>query len=361
MRKLMKNLHLWLSLPVGLVISITCFTGAMLIFEKEISEAVQRHYYRVESVGDVTLSFDEVVAMVEPMLEQGQRITGITVSSDEERTWKVNLSKPKHAAVYVDQYSGEVLGSPERLPFFRTMFRMHRWLMDSKPADGGIFWGKVIVGISTLTLVFILLSGVVIWIPKSVKMLKNRSKVSVRHGWRRFFYDLHVAGGIYAAVLVLAMALTGLTWSFGWYRTTVYKLFGADGKQTQMQQPQRGKGGGDYAAMDIAYEDIVARYEAYNEVTVTPNSVSVKLAGMGNSRAADKYTLNTEGDIATVEMYDDAPRRQKVSGWIYATHVGNFGGYLTRILWFLAAMLGASLPLTGYYLWIKRKFGAKSK
>ncbi|MBQ5829709.1 MAG: PepSY domain-containing protein, partial [Alistipes sp.] len=37
-------------------------------------------------------------------------------------------------------------------------------------------------------------------------------------------------------------------------------------------------------------------------------------------------------------------------------HVGNWGGMLTRIFWFLAAMLGATLPLTGYYLWIKRKF-----
>lgn len=32
---------------------------------------------------------------------------------------------------------------------------------------------------------------------------------------------------------------------------------------------------------------------------------------------------------------------------------GNWGGLLTRILWFLSALLGASLPLTGYYIWIK--------
>jgi uncharacterized iron-regulated membrane protein len=27
---------------------------------------------------------------------------------------------------------------------------------------------------------------------------------------------------------------------------------------------------------------------------------------------------------------------------------------LTRIITFIAALLGATLPLTGYYLWIKR-------
>ncbi|MEO5136381.1 PepSY domain-containing protein, partial [Bacteroides ovatus] len=39
---------------------------------------------------------------------------------------------------------------------------------------------------------------------------------------------------------------------------------------------------------------------------------------------------------------------------IYSVHVGNWGGMFTRILTFIAALLGAALPLTGYYLWIKR-------
>ncbi len=352
----MKNLHLWLSLPVGLVISITCFTGAMLIFEKEISESIQREYYYVGSVGDSCIGFDEAVALVEPMLKDNQRVTGITVSSDAERTWKVNLSTPKRAAIYIDQYSGEVLGSPERLPFFRTMFRMHRWLMDSRPADGGIFWGKLIVGISTLTMVIIILTGVIIWIPKSVKMWKNRSKISLGKGWRRFFYDLHVAGGIYATLLLLAMALTGLTWSFGWYRTAFYGVLGANGEASHNSaRIAQVKSGDDYAVAEIAYRDILSRYDSYNDVTVTPNSVSVKLSAMGNSRASDRYTLDADG-IAAVDMYDAAPRKQKLPGWIYAIHVGSFGGYVTKVLWFLAALLGASLPLTGYYLWFKRKF-----
>lgn len=37
-----------------------------------------------------------------------------------------------------------------------------------------------------------------------------------------------VAGGMYALLLVLVMALTGLTWSFGWYRTAFYTVFGVD-------------------------------------------------------------------------------------------------------------------------------------
>lgn len=365
MKKLIKKLHLWLSLPLGVVMSITCFTGAMLIFEKEITESLQRRYYYVDAVGSSKISFADAIASVEPMLEEGQRITGVVVSPDPARTWKINLSAPKHAAVYVDQYSGEVLGSPKRLPFFSTMFRLHRWLMDSRPEDkGAIYWGKMIVGVSTLLFVIITITGIILWIPNSRQMWKNRSRISVTRGWRRFLYDLHVAGGIYASLLILAMALTGLTWSFEWYRNGLYSLFGASTTPVANEQkPQRADAqDSPYAVWKAAHDNVVSRYASHGDVTISKNTVSVKLTGLGNPRAADKYTFDVAtGAVESVTMYSDAPRRQKVGGWVYALHVGNFAGLFSRILWFLASMLGAALPLTGYYLWLKRNLFKSKK
>lgn len=79
---------------------------------------------------------------VELMLPDSVSVTGISVFSDPERAWQVNLSKPRRASVYVDQYTGEIKGKYERSAFFVTMFRLHRWLLDSMKADGGAFWGK---------------------------------------------------------------------------------------------------------------------------------------------------------------------------------------------------------------------------
>lgn len=56
-----------------------------------------------------------------------------------------------------------------------------------------------------------------------------------------------------------------------------------------------------------------------------------------------------------MELYADKEYDSKVKGWVYSVHVGSWGGIVTRIMWFLAAMLGATPPLTGYYLWIRRK------
>lgn len=378
MRKFFKQIHIWLSIPFGLVISITCFTGAMLIFETEITESVQRDLYYVDSVDGEPMPLPELLSRVESTLEEGQRITGVTISDDPARTYKVNLSQPKRAAIYVDQYSGEVLGQAERLEFFRTMFLLHRWLMDERPEDNNaIFWGKMIVGVSTLMFVVILISGIVIWVPRSITAWKNRSKITVTKGWHRFWYDLHVAGGIYATLLLLAMALTGLTWSFEWYREDFYKLFGVElAEQSKTaakpesgdaaQRARAGRAGRDaekrvdaspYIAWDAAYRNVRNVVGDDARITLSKGSASVSLSGWGNQRASDKYLFDeATGEITSTELYADSDRSRKIRGWIFSVHVGNWGGLLTRVLWFLAAMIGATLPLTGYYLWIKRKF-----
>ena len=56
----------------------------------------------------------------------------------------------------VNQYTGEVLGMDQRLPFFKTVLKLHRWLLCERPDnDEDIWWGKLIVGTSTLMFVFV--------------------------------------------------------------------------------------------------------------------------------------------------------------------------------------------------------------
>lgn len=347
-----------------MVIAITCFSGAMLIFEKEITRMVQRDYYYVEEVWDEPLPLEELVAIVEPTLEEGRKITGVTISDDPEQSYKVNINTPKRAAVYVDQYTGEVLGEPGRLQFFKDMFSLHRWLMDERPEDkDAVFWGKMIVGVSTLLMVIIILTGAVLWFPKSLKVLKHRLQIALRKGWHRFWYDLHAVGGIYATLLLLAMALTGLTWSFEWYNKGFYKLFGADTEASAGAVAKSSKGGAKsnienpYIHWSDVVREVESRNDDYVEMTISKGKVDVKSSNYGNQRAKDTYHFDSAtGEITSVGRYADKASGSKVKGWVYSVHVGSWGGIFTRVLWFLAAMLGATLPLTGYYLWIKRKF-----
>lgn len=377
MRKIFRNIHLWLSVPFGILITLICFSGAALVFEKEVVELCHRELYFVKKVEAAPLPMEQLMTKVAATLPDSVSVTGVNISSDPERAYQVTLSKPRRASMYVDQYTGEITGKYERAPFFNFMFRMHRWLLDSMKQDGGIFWGKMIVGTSTLMFVFVLISGVVVWWPRTRKALKNSLKIVANKGWRRFWYDLHVAGGMYALVFLLAMALTGLTWSFQWYRTGFYKTFGVEvqpsmghgnaaanatakgGKRDGKPEGREGRGAhrySPYTNWQQVYEQLAEANPDYKQISVSDGSASVAVPRFGNQRGTDRYKFNPRnGEITETTLYKDLDNSGKIRGWIYSVHVGSWGGMLTRILTFVAALIGASLPLTGYYLWIRKK------
>ena len=402
MKKIFRKIHLWLSVPFGLIITLVCFSGAMLVFENEANEWFRRDLYYVETVKGSPLPMDKLLEKVATTLPDSVAVTGVSISSDPGRAYQVSLSKPRRASLYVDQYTGEVKGKSERSGFFMFMFRMHRWLLDSmNPGNEGIFWGKMIVGVSTLLLVFVLISGIVIWWPRTRKALKNSLKITATKGWRRFWYDLHVAGGMYALIFLLAMALTGLTWSFPWYRTAFYKVFGVEVQQraaqgheqksdaqkrnTKLAAHREKKREGNevrkgersrrpennhsdmysvtspFVYWQEIYDKLRRQNPEYKQISISSGTASVSFNRFGNQRASDRYSFNTDnGEFTETSLYQHQDKSGKIRGWIYSVHVGNWGRMFTRILAFIAALIGAALPLTGYYLWI-RKFIRQSK
>lgn len=382
-RKLFKKLHLWLSLPFGLIIMTTCLTGALLVFEKEITELVRHDSYTIPVRKTQSLSLQSLLERVARETPDSVQITSVTIPSDFRRSYTVGLSKPRRAGVLVDPYTGKIVGQSGRLPFFTTVRELHRWLLDSmKPEAEGIFWGRIIVGTSTLLFVFILLTGLFLWWPKKLKGVGKRLKISLRQGRQRLFTDLHTVGGVYVFVLLLAMAMTGLTWSFEWYRTGFYKVFGAEmaegGKGDKGDKgPKKDKSkdapreeGAEQAKLPASYiywEEVVEYVREvseadYPEITVKDGEVEVPLAGLGNSRAADSFRFDKKtGQVTEYKAYREAKRDKKLRGWIYSIHTGAWGGLFTRICYVLAALFGASLPLTGYYIFYQRKWGKKRK
>lgn len=395
MKKIFRKIHLWLSVPFGLIITLICFSGAMLVFEDEVNELSCHDLYYVETVKEEPVPIGKLLEKVASALPDSISVTGVSISSDPERAYQVSLSKPRRASLYVDQYTGEIKGKKERSGFFMFMFRMHRWLLDSmNPGNEGIFWGKMIVGVSTLLFVVVLVSGIVIWWPRTRRALKNSLKISATKGWKRFWYDLHVAGGMYALIFLLAMALTGLTWSFPWYRTAFYKVFGVEVQQRASHgneqkhnehkgntglanQEKKREGNGrrsadkregsesnhsdrysvasPFACWQEVYDKLKHQNPEYKQISVSSGTASVSFDRFGNQRASDRYSFNTDtGEFTETSLYQHQDKSGKIRGWIYSVHVGNWGGMFTRILAFIAALIGAALPLTGYYLWISK-------
>ena len=391
MKKVLKKIHLWLSVPTGIVITLVCFSGAMLAFEKEITEAIKPELYFVKDAKGEPIPMQQLMEKVEETLPDSVSISGVTVFADSTRTYQVSLSKPRRASIYVNQYTGEVTGRSERLPFFNTMFHLHRWLLGS---SSGV--GKLLTGICALALAFILVTGILMWLTNRNKPLKASLSIHVTKGWGRFWHDLHVAGGIYATIFLLAMALTGLTWSFSWYRNGFYACFGVEssersgahgeggnshgegrdshGEGRNNHEGKRGEGRGEgrgnefyheegygfhrrspYRHWDDVLNEVALKNPGYRQITLKPEVAEVVPEGRLSMRATDKYSYDRRsGEITDVQLYSAGKKDTKVRSGIYMVHTGSWGGIITRILNFLAALIGATLPLTGYWLWIRR-------
>ena len=388
MKKALRKIHLWLSVPTGIIITLVCFSGAMLVFEKEITEAIKPELYFVKEAKGEPIPMQQLMEKVEETLPDSVSISGVTVFADSTRTYQVSLSKPRRASIYVNQYTGEVTGRSERLPFFNTMFHLHRWLLGS---SSGV--GKLLTGICTLVLVFILITGILMWLTNRNKPLKASLAIHVTKGWGRFWHDLHVAGGIYTTIFLLAMALTGLTWSFSWYRTGFYACFGVEssekggahgeggnshgegkgshgegrynhGDGRNNHEGKRGEGRGfhrrsPYRHWENVLNEVALKNPGYQQITLKPEVAEVVPEGRLSMRATDKYSYDRRsGEITDVQLYSAGKKDTKVRSGVYMVHTGSWGGIITRILNFLAAFIGATLPLTGYWLWFRRKRAA---
>lgn len=355
MKNIFKKLHLWLGISAGLIISIICITGSILSFETEILESLYPQRYFTEKTNSEKLPLTELVPIVNSQLNNNS-VASVKVYPDPKRTYVVSLTDGFRVSAFVDPYTGKVIDIYNyQGSFFHKTMTLHRWLM-----DGDRKWGKYTVGITTLIFVVIIISGIVWWVPSKKKHLKHRVKIKVRSGMKRFLHDAHSIAGLYASILLLVCCLTGLMWSFDWYRNGVYKLFGAE---TNSSKKHGGKGdkkkknGLNISYWDVALANVQQKEKEYQYITIADGDASVLSKSALHSRATDKYKLNkATGEIENIEYYNKQPASKTLMTWAYALHVGSFGGIIVRILTCLACFIGATLPLTGYYIfWRKHK------
>ncbi len=384
MKKIFAKIHLWLSLPLGIVLTVVCLSGAVLVFEGEITRALHPELYRVAAPADARpLRPSQLAGRIGGQMPDSLHLVSLQLSARSDEPCMAAFRETGRRQLSVDPYTGNVNGWAESPAFFGTVRKLHRWLLDPPPSKGEKSVGKAIVGVSTLALVLILVSGLILWIPRSRKALRNRLKVSYSDGRRRFWHDSHVTLGFYATLLLLVMALTGLTWSFGWYRTAAYALFGGPQQTVAAQEkPSRKADSGnrherersrertagreqgerqaetearpfDYAVWDAVLGELTAHCTAYKTIVLTQTEAQV--ARQSAMRRIDRVTFDPRsGRLAEITRYEETPRQQRLRGWFYAFHTGTWGGFWTKILYFIAALIGASLPLTGYWLWWRR-------
>lgn len=391
MKVFFRRIHLYLSLVAGLVIMTCCFTGAVLVFQKELEQMFHKSRYTVKAEGR-KLSLDSLVSNVKKAYPKA-KVAGIRVYDDAERSAEVSVTIPdkkekkaeakapvakekgqaKEAprggrvptqTAFVNPYTGQVLElyNP-REGFFYSMLALHRWLLGS---NDGI--GKYITGISTFIFLFILITGIILWWPKTKKILTQRLKVKWNAGWKRLNHDLHIVLGFYSFLVLFIFAFTALAWSFEWFNKGIYKV-----TSSSMKQPE--PPGSMYVAdakpisfdkaffaaqnkfTNVQFYNITMPKDSAGAITVTALSREAVHETATDALYVDQYS----GAVLGQYLFSDRNLGARVRATFRPVHVGSIWGTPSKIIALIACLLGTSFPITGTILWINRTRKSKRK
>src|ERR1017187_9281365 len=111
MRKLLFNLHLYTAMVAGVFILILGLTGAVMAFEPELDHVLHSRLSYVAPQGH-TMALSAVGAAVQKAFP-GERAAGYLFPTDPNFSYQVGTKK---GTVYVNQYTGEILGLREPGP-----------------------------------------------------------------------------------------------------------------------------------------------------------------------------------------------------------------------------------------------------
>lgn len=363
-KKINAWLHLWLGLASGIVVFVMGITGCVLVFKVEINELSSPWFHAKNSTGGEILPPSVLYKAVEKAIP----------NREIESVWYHGQNKTAHfrlhemdSTVYVNPYTAEIVAIAQTNNFFHFFEDGHyyMWL----PND----IGHQVTGWGTFIFFLLLISGLILWWPKNLKKSNvNKSfKIRWQAKFKRINYDLHNVLGFYTIIISIIFAFTGLIMSFAWFNNGVFWLAGGQKKERiQAVSDTTGNPKSDMLIqVDKAWKKGVFEIGEHHTDEIIVNfpekaSEAIYLCvdmykGTWRDVYLDQHTLKE------LPASNKRLRDEDLASWIrrsnYGLHVGEIGGITTKIIYFLASLICASLPITGFYIWWGRKKKSKKK
>ncbi len=215
-RSLWVQVHLYLGLFVGALLVVFGLTGSVLVFWQEIDEWLNPSLLTVAvpvgtQAGEAGYrSVEDILAAAE-QAAPGSRATQIYGPEHHEGVFAVYAEEPSKAwaRVFVNPYRAQVTGVRpygvnQWVPsaFMDVVFSLHFALLTG---DTGV----TVVGIAALLLMLSLITGVIVWWPRTGQW---RQAFVIRRPIASFrlLFDLHKTFSLYTCVVVGAVLLSGI-------------------------------------------------------------------------------------------------------------------------------------------------------
>jgi uncharacterized iron-regulated membrane protein len=220
--------HLLAGASAAVIILIMSVTGVALTYQRQMQYwADTKDFRTTPAPGVARLALDDLVARVEAALPSGGPAEVTTVTYRNDPTLPVALAigtKTYYANPYTGAVYGEGKGQRMRA-FFSSMVGWHRWLAMSGDQRAT---GRAITGAANLIFLFIVVSGLYLWWPRSLTWTQFRNVSWFRRGLpaKARDFNWHNVLGFWSAIPLAIVVYSGVVISYPWASNGVYRMMG---------------------------------------------------------------------------------------------------------------------------------------
>jgi uncharacterized iron-regulated membrane protein len=368
--KSFRNVLFWIHLTVGaaagVVILIMSVTGVALTYEKQVVEWADRQAWAAPADASASRHLAPETLLASASASNGAPAIAITVRADAAAPATVTLEGNR--AVLVDPYSGRVIGEPPAAirSFFRTMTAWHRYIALEGASRAT---GKFVTGVANLGFLFLVISGLYLWFPRTWSWAQFRNILWFRTGITSKARDFnwHNTIGFWSCVPLAIIVAGAVPISFSWGNRLVYRLAGetppapaaaaAPGRAAGTKARVYGADGVNAAwaaAVDAvpAWRTITTRLAT---VATAPIVLTVDEGYGGQPQRRHTLTADREsGAILKDETFDGLSAGRRARSWLRFAHTGEFYGLGGQTIAGLASAGGVFLVYTGLALAVRR-------
>jgi len=363
MRKLLLQLHLWAGLIAALFLLLLGVSGALVAFEDEIDRALNTRLAYVHPQGQ-PLTLEAISAKLQAA-NPGAKIQEFEMPQQPNYSLAVGLTQRsgKRTALFVNPYTGEVLGSADQANHFANkVHQFHTHLLVGEIADE-------ITGWSSVFLLLLSITGIILWWPR--KLFRLRWNLSAKNGGsvKRFNFELHNFVGIVSSVVMLVFAWTAI--GIHWERQ-VGKLAQqiSSSPTAQAESPQIPAPGSIPLSPDrlvqIAHNTLPGARITGLQLPGNPTQAAgVQLKFPEDHTPAGRSRLRIDaysGKVLQVQSSREMPAAVKYARmWNRELHTGDIFNLPTRILAAFFSLMLPVLAITGPLIWWNRSRAARGQ
>lgn len=365
-------IHLVAGVVAGAVILLMSVTGVALTYEKQMLEwaDARAHAWVPPSNGARPLPPETLLAAV-VAARPGAAPTGVTRRADPRAPVTVTLEGNR--ALLVHPYTGAVLGEPAPglRAFFRATTNWHRWLALEGVSRAT---GRLVTGVANLLFLFIVVSGIYLWVPRLWTRLQFMQVLWFRRGLpgKARDFNWHNVIGIWSALPLAVVVAGAVPISFPWASNLVYRIVGDTPPPARPATPPATAPTGplSFAGLDAAWaaaDAMVPDWRVMSTRLSRPAEAPLTLTidrGYGG-QPQKRGTLSVDratGAVTSWETFDQLSPGRRARSWLRFAHTGEYYGLAGQTVAGLVSAGGAVLVYTGLALawrrfaaWLRRR------